>query len=70
MAPRMVPGGSWGLPGTPLGIDSVFDTLFSWNLAPTWPPFGLPFGIHFGDFVDQFSERPLGTVPGGPGPDF
>ena len=70
MAPRMVPEGSRGLPGTPLGIDSVFDTLFSSNLAPIGPQFWLPFGLHFGAFFDKFSEPSPGAAPAGLGPDF
>ena len=70
MAPRMVPEGSRGLPGTPLGIHSLFEHLISWILAPIWPPFWLPLGLHFGSFFDEFSERPPGAILGGLGPDF
>ena len=69
-APRMVPEGSRGLPGTPLEMHAVSGLLFSSILAPIWLPFGFPFDLHFGAFFHEFPECSPGGVPGGPGPDF
>ena len=69
MASTVVPEGSWGLPGTPLGMGVVcahlFSSIFVPNLVPSW----LPFGVQFGAILDEFSEGPPGTVPSGLGPD-
>ena len=70
MGPRMAPEGSWGLPGTPLRIDSIFGYLFSSILAPIWDPFWLPSGVDFGTFFDHFSEHLPGAALDGLGPDF